>query len=321
MAVGRWAPVAAGAAVLVVGGGAALLARSGPGPAAAGRPGAPAATSTAAPAPRTLEQLRVRPGDTVTASGTVVAAPGKPVRFCAPVADDLVGTTGPERPPECWLAVTLLGADPGRLTEPKTFGGTRWGQAAITGRWSRGTITVTAQGAPVPDPGPDSTLPDRPPCPAPVGGWREGVLDQSGTDTLTAMIAHNPTAYGELVLTYPDGPPSGPTDAPENYDRTQVALVTTTLDPAVAEKALRARFDGNLCVRPAVRSRAATDAVWQRIKAGVPWKRYGAFMGAADYLTGRVTVSLVVLDDAAYRWLHAAGGAIIDARPWLRPPG
>src|SRR5829696_6887440 len=200
VAVRRWAPVAAGAAVLVVGGGAALLARSGPGPAAAGRPGAPAATSTAAPAPRTLEQLRVRPGDTVTASGTVVAAPGKPVRFCAPVADGLVGTTGPERPPECWLAVTLLGADPGRLTDPKTFGGTRWGQAAITGRWSRGTITVTAQGAPVPDPGPDSTLPGRPPCPAPVGGWREGVLDQSGTDTLTAMIArlnpgpHRPTA-------------------------------------------------------------------------------------------------------------------------------
>ncbi|HST66532.1 MAG TPA: hypothetical protein VLM05_15210 [Mycobacteriales bacterium] len=309
-----WVPAAAAAAVILIGAGSVLvLRRDGGGPAAAPDP-APAADPTP-----TLEQLRVRDGDTVTASGTVVVAPGKPARFCAPAPTAAIGQVGPEQPPDCTLGVDLVGADAARLTGVKTFRDTRWGEAGITGRYSGGTVTVAAQGAPVSVPGPVSSLPTGTPCPAPTGGWHPGPVDQAALNALTTFVQGHPDAYGEIVMTYPDGPPSGPTDAPGYGEETEVLMVTTVLPPADAERELRARFPGNLCVRPAVGSRAATDAVWKRVQFERDWRRHGAYTGGPDYLTGRVRVSLVVLDDAAYRWLSGAGAPIVDADPWLRP--
>lgn len=315
----RWATVAAAGAVVVVVGGTGVLLTTRP----ADRPAEPVAAAAASP-PRTLAQLRVRDGDVVTGSGTVLAAPGKPVRFCAPVAERAIGYPGPERPPDCSLGVDLVGADLDRLTEPEAFGTTRWGQAAVTGRYRAGTITVTAQAAPVRAPDPGSSLPERPPCPAPPGGWRPGGADRAATEALAAVVTGNPTAYGEVAVTYPDGHPSGPTAAPGYRDATEVLLVTTRLDPASAEKQLRAHFAGNLCVRPAPRSRADTDAVWRRIEpdsGGGAWQRHGVYQGGPDYLSGRVAVSLTIVDAPAYRWLAGAdaGTGTVDAHPWLRP--
>lgn len=301
-----WLPAVAAVAVVVVGAGTVLALRG-------GDEGQPAA----APAPASsLDQLRVRDGDTVTASGTVVAAPGRPVRFCAPVPVAGIGQVGPEQPPDCSLGVDLVGADPGRLAGPRTFRDARWGQAAITGRYAGGTITVTAQGTPVAGPDRTTSLPERPPCPAPTGGWKPGPVDRAGADALTAIVNRRPAAYGEVVMTYPDGRPSGPEAA------TEVLMVTTMLPVAAAGKELRAHFAGNLCVRPATRSRSATDAVWTRIQADTTtWQRYGVFEGGPDYLAGRARVALVVLDDAAYGWLTdaAAGSPAVEADPWLRP--
>jgi len=306
-----WIPAGAAAAVVLIAAGTALALRGDVEPPASAPALAPA-SGAASP----LDQLRVRNGDTVTASGTVVASPGRPVRFCAPVPVAAVGTFGPEQPPACSLGVDLVGADTGRLTGPKAFRDTRWGQAAITGRYADGTITVTAQGAPVARPDRALDLPERPPCPAPTGGWQPGPADRAGIDALTAVVTRRPAAYGEVVMTYPDGRPSGPEAA------TEVLMVTTTLPLATGEKELRARFAGNLCVRPAARSRSATGAVWTRIQADTTtWQRYGVFEGGPDYLAGRARVALVVLDDAAYGWLTdaAAGSPAIDADPWLRP--
>jgi hypothetical protein len=321
MATRIWIPAAAAAGVVVVIGAGVLLTRSGSDPSRAAA--VPPAAAAPPPAAR-LDDLRGHDGDLVTASGTVLAAPGRPVRFCAPSGGGLPATIGPERPPGCSPAVTLAGADVSRLTEPNSYREVRWGRAAITGRYAHGTITVTAQGTPRRDPNPPDTLPVTPPCPAPAGGWQPGPLSESGRAALTAAVGGHPAQYGEVVVTYPDGPPSGPTAAPGYAGTTQVVLVTTTLDPAEAEKELRRTYDGNLCVRPAVRSRAATDAVWRKLSpengAGAVWTRYGVYAGGPDHLTGRVRIDLTVLDDAAYRWL-AGGGEVVEARPWLRPAG
>lgn len=311
-----WVPAAAAAAVVLIGAGSVLVLRKDGGDPAA----IPAPAPVSDPA-STLEQLRVRDGDTVTASGTVVVAPGQPVRFCAPVPEAAVGRIGPEQPPNCSLGVDLTGLDATRLTGVKTYRGTRWGQASVTGRYAGGAVTVTAQGAPVAAPDPITGLPDGTPCPAPTGGWHPGRLDQAGLDTLTRFVHSRPDTYGEIVMTYPDGPPAGPTAGPASDGATEVLMVTTTLPPADAEKELRAHFPGNLCVRPAVRSRAATDAVWHRVQSERDWRRHRAFEGGPDHLTGRVRVSLTVLDDAAYRWLSdaSAGTPVVQADPWLRP--
>lgn len=308
-----WVPAAAAAAVVLIGAGTVLALRG------HGEP--PVDASASGPA-SPLDQLRVRNGDTVTASGLVVAAPGQPVRFCAPVPVAAVGHVGPEQPPDCSLGVDLVGADTGRLTGPKTYRDTRWGQAAITGRYTDGTVTVTAQDAPSDRPGRVTSLPDGTPCPAPAGGWPPGPVDQAGLDAVSTLVSSRPTAYGEVVMTYPDGPPSGPTASTAYPDATEVVMVTTTLPVATAERELRAHFTGNLCVRPAVRSRSATDTAWTRIQAdSTSWQRHGVYEGGPDYLAGRVHISLVVLDDAAYTWLTdaAAGTPIVDADPWLRP--
>ena len=116
-------------------------------------------------------------------------------------------------------------------------------------------------------------------------------------------------------MTYPDGP--GLLDS----GATEVLMVTTTLPVATAETELRAHFSGNLCVRPAARSRADVDAVWTRIRPDDdpgPWRRHGAYLGHADYVAGRIHLALVVLDDAAHTWLSDAA-PILDADPWLRP--
>jgi hypothetical protein len=266
----------------------------------------------------TLEELRVRNGDMVMACGTVIATPGQPVRFCGPTPSSRIGRTGPERPPDGRFGVDLTGADLDRLTDPKSYADTRWGRVTITGRYADRTVTVTAQGAPVASSRPASSLPDGTPCPPPADGWRPGPLDPAGIDAVSELVESRPAAYGEVVMTYPDGP--GMLDS----GATEVLMVTTTLPVAEAERELRTRFPGNLCVRPAPRSRAEVEAVWARIDPirGGDWERHGAFAGGPDHLAGRVRLSLVVLDEAAYRWLAEAtgdSGVAVAADPWLRP--
>ncbi|HEY6747369.1 MAG TPA: hypothetical protein VI357_16835 [Mycobacteriales bacterium] len=311
-----WLPAASAAAVVLVGAGSVLVLRKDGGTPAAAPAPAPVSDRAA-----TLDQLRVRDGDTVTASGTVLAEPSRPVRFCAPAPVALPGYTGPERPPSCSPSVVLVGADLDRLTEPKSYRGTRWGQAAVTGRYAAGTVTVTAQGDPVAAPDPITGLPDGTPCPAPDGGWRPGPVEQAALSALTTFVNAHPHAYGEIVMTYPDGPPTSPGAGPGPDGATETIMVTTTLPVAAAETELRAHFPGNLCVRPAVRSRADTDAVWNRVRFEQEYQRHHAYSGGPDHLAGQVRVSLLVLDDAAYAWLSgaAAGTPTVAADPWLRP--
>lgn len=315
---GGWQPLAAAAAVLLLAGGVVgAVASLGHSPTTA-VPDAGTAGGTA-PAPSLRQQL-VRDGDLVTAYGDVVAVPGRPVRFCAPVPTAAMGTADgrDQAPAYCDEGVTLLRADLSRLSGRHQLHGVVWGQAAIRGRYRGGTVTVTRQGGPPSPTLPPVSFPDKPPCPPPPGGWARGALDNDGMNRLDEYLRTHPDQFGEIVITYPAGPPSGPTDRPGYYDATQVALVSTVVDPAAAERALRAVFGGNLCVVRTRHNRAEVDAVGSRVNPLMD-RSLGIYTTGPDYYAGTYRVELVVLDQRAYDALVAAdrGTGLVVAQPWL----
>jgi hypothetical protein len=323
----RWQPLAAAGAVVLLAGGAVAVAAMlgggtvpGGGPVSAGGPGRPG--EAAAPQPRTsLAQLLVRDGDTVAASGDVHALPGRPVRLCAPRAVGAIGYAAGHEPLPvyCDAGVTLVGADLHRLAGRAVRAGIVTGRAWIQGTYRAGTITVTRQGAPRQTPTPVPTFPDRPPCAAPSGGWIH-TDDLPGLDQLQSFLAAHPDRYGEIVITYPDGPPAGPTDSP-GYVKTQVAMVSTTGDQAAAYRELRTVFTGNLCVTRAPRNRTAVDAAGRRLNPMIRSRSNQVSSWSPDYYTGRFHIELDIVDQAWYGQLTTADGGtgVIDAVPWLTP--
>ncbi|MEN3362231.1 MAG: hypothetical protein V7637_6213, partial [Mycobacteriales bacterium] len=255
-------------------------------------------------------------------SGQVIALPGRPVRFCAPVPVAMPGYAAGHEPlpAYCDAGVNLVGADLARLDGRAEKAGIVTGRAWVEGTYRAGTLTVTRQGAWRPSGEPPRTFPDRPPCAAPAGGWAAGELDRDGLTRIQAYLTAHPDRYGELVITYPDGPPAGPTDAP-GYAKTQVALVGTTGDPTAAYRELRALFPGNLCVTRLPRDRRAVDAVGQRAAPLLSDRSHWVYTTGADYYAGRYVLDLVVVDQTWYQRLTAAdqGTGVIAAHPWLTP--
>jgi hypothetical protein len=298
---------------------AVVMAMGGGGTAAERPPVLSAAPSPTARPVTSLTELLVRDGDAVAASGQVQAFPGEPVRLCAPRADGLVLFPPDHLPDRCGSGVTLVGADLTKLDGREERKGIVTGNAWIQGTYRAGTITVTEQGAPrqpAPEPIP---FPTRTPCDPPAGGWVH-TSDLPGLDALQSFIGAHGDHYGEIVITYPDGPPAGPTDSPA-YAATQVALVTTTIDPARAYRELRTVYKSNLCVTGAARTRAAVVAVGQRLGPAI--RRHPGQISSygADFYSGHFSIELDVLDES---WLGDlvradAGTGILDAKPWLRP--
>jgi hypothetical protein len=334
----RWQPFAAATAVVLLAGTAvAAVMMLGGGGTSAGTP--PAATTSGPPAarlPTPLGALLVRDGDTVAASGDVRAVPGKPVRLCAPRAVMAPGYAMPRsampRPAMprsapvqvpvaayCDAGVTLVGMDLGKLRDRRDGAAGVTGRAWVQGTYRAGTITVTEQGPPRQPAAEPLPFPTRTPCDPPAGGWVRS-SDLSGLDELQSFIGAHGDHYGEVVITYPDGPPTGPTDSPA-YAATQVALVTTTIDPATAYRELRAVYPSNLCVAPATRNRASVVAVGQRLGAAIRRHRDQISSYGPDFYTGRFWIELDVLDEAWYGDLVRAdaGAGILDVQPWIRP--
>jgi len=319
----RWQPLAAAGAVVVLAGAAVAVGAvmSGRGTDAVAHPGGAAAPPPAARPATPLADLLVRDGDTVAAAGEVRALPGKPVRLCAPRAVADVGYLPGHEPLPAYCAegVTLVGADLANLQDRHVRAGIVTGRAWIQGRYRAGTVTVTKQ-APPPNLSPEPpSFPTATPCTAPSGGWVH-TSDLPRLDALQRYIEAHPDQYGELVITYPDGPPTGPTDSP-GYAATQVALVTTTIDPAEAYRELRTVYRSNLCVTRAVRARAAVTAVGQRLDPAIRRHPGGISSYSADFYAGRFTIEPDIVDEAWYGELTRAdaGTGILDVRPWLLP--
>jgi hypothetical protein len=319
----------AAVAVFAVSAGAVVLGRArDDGPARAANPGStPGSSLPPRPDPATLV---VRDGALVEAYGLVVAAPGQPVRFCPNLPTPAIGyLPGHEPAPDCpaAMAVTVVGVDLGALAEPVTVRGVRAGSAALRGTWHDGTVTVTAQSTTPPggaDPA-DVSLPGLPAsCTAPAGGWRPGEgtdpADQSqSTDTYFEQHADQ---LGQPWAAWPDGEPTGPTDAPAYTDKPQVdviPVVTGDVDRIRAD--LTAIYHGNMCVfrAPAgtlsIRHCKATAARFDPLMSA----RNSRVYETAEGLSGLVEVDFTYLDQPLYDTFRHFGLADLALHPWLRP--
>jgi hypothetical protein len=299
----RWLPlVTAGTVVLLAAGLTLGLSTT-----HRGRPPAAAPSPDATPAGPVGEL--VRDGTRVVVSGQVRAGPGRPVRMCAPLpvpVTDVAYPPGREPAPGYCLGVTLVGADLAALTDRQVLKGVVLGQARVEGRYAAGVVTVDRQGPP--EPSRDrATLPQRPGCPTPAGGWRPGRVE---TRRLQEYVAARGDRYAGLWLTYPDGV-GGP----------HVPVVGTVLDPAAAERALRTVYAGNLCVVHSPRSAATLARISARLAAGMT--DHHAYEVGPNPVAGSVDVRLLIVDPAARRWLDQADDrtGAVTPHPFVRPLG
>ncbi len=295
----RWVPAIAAAVATTVAAGAVF--------ALTHRPGrtddAPPADSTPAAA---AAALVVRDGDTVRASGTVLAPPGQPVRFCAPAPVPLAGD-------RCAYFVTVTGVDPQTLTQATTEpDGTRSGTAQLRGVWRSGVLTVTQQAAPLPAP-PDAEPPSVP-CPRPSGGW------QSDPDASYADPAYAAALNDYIERQHPERFRRPWVAHPEGVRVLVVEVVSGDVDHARRE--LQRRYAGSLCVvarpgRPSLADqKRINDTVGTAVARLMDDRANGIYRAEND---DTVRAEMIVLTPQLYDKLAAIGFAALEPDPWLRP--
>jgi hypothetical protein len=310
----RWPAALATAAVVtaVIASVAALTAR----PDTSHPAGVVVVTSAAAAPDGEGTELVVRDGDEVEASGLVVAAPGEPVRFCAPSIVPMIGRPdGREPPPSCSFGVTVVGVDLDALVEAGTTADVRHGRAHLRGVWHAGVITVTEQGPPVADPPPAPAPPL--PCADPDGGWTPGFSPNS--NELHEYIEAHAEQFRPLWVSYPAGVPGG-SMSPDTVEVLVVEVVHGDAEQASVD--LRRHYAGNLCVvaRPDLPSLAdqrrmvsENETALQALMGDPANGIYTA--GYADV----IIVELVVLTETLLAEFTELLPATVEFQPWLRP--
>jgi hypothetical protein len=321
-----WLPAAAAAATMTAAAGAFALARTG---STTGDPSPGAVvmttmgTTTTDPVPDLLvpdllvPDLVVRAGMAVEASGTVVAAAGQPVRFCAPALVPGVGMPGDAGVPPCPFGVTVVGVNLDALAEATTAGGARFGQALIRGMWQSGTLTVTRQSEPA------SIRPaeNPPPCTAPSGGWAF-VPGADNRALFMYVLKEHPDQFRYPSVTYPNGHPhDGTSPAADTIEVLVVEVVNGDVNQAREE--LRRRFNGNLCVVDRSGSPSLADQERIRTKARPALETLMRDPSTGVYGTRSGDVVLVdvvmVTSDLAERFSQLGLGPEVQLAPWLRP--
>jgi hypothetical protein len=256
--------------------------------------------------PTDYSGLILRPGDQVRVSGRVVAVPHGPVRLCAPVP---VPAAADEDPDTCSIGIRADGIDLSRVQLRTVEQGTVSGYAAVRATYQGDRLRVTWQGRwhrPAEPP-----LLDRPPCPAPNGGW--GTASVGGNlyfGPVSRYARTHPGAIVDMALMRPG-------------KRQVIALVLTSGDPRPVTAALAQSYPRQLCV---VRSRFTRAELrhalrvfdipqWQATPArewavGESWTRRGQVYVDVDLL--RVTPAVA----------SAASGlrpGLLSLHPFLRP--
>lgn len=130
------------------------------------------------------------PTGLVAASGAVVAVPGRPVRFCAPLDIATAANAGPPPPPAyCDYGVDVDGVDLSALTDRRDQEGAVGGRAKLVGTYRDGVLHVRQQAAP--DPWPGLHLADQhAPCPEPAAGWQTKEVNPDIEPLLTYQAEH-----------------------------------------------------------------------------------------------------------------------------------
>ncbi len=268
-------------------------------------------------------QYLVRDGDRVEVTGKVIAAPERAVVYCPPVsAPSSSGDDAPSCPADS--AVTLTGVDLGRLAEPGTKDGVRFGYARLRGIWHDQTIAVDEQSMPAANAlyGPPDT--DPVPCPEPAGGWPvpdPPRNDLPSTAAVERLAAQQPERFGATWIAFPDGMPrtARPWTVP-------VVLVVNLLDGDVdrARRDLQPLYDGTLCVSSGDVTTSRLREAAHKGESLARDSRNGivAISGVGpdgQYTGGPVAVSLLVVDEHLYGEFQTIGLDLLNLHPAVRP--
>lgn len=268
-------------------------------------------TSSATPvASHSYDRLVLKAGQRVSASGRVVAVPGRPARFCAPVAEPAVGYAPGHEPAPAYCAqgVDVQGISLSTLTSRREKDGAVEGFAALDVIYrGQGLVSVVHQ-APYRTPK-QVNPPDRVPCPPPAGGWPVGSENENLDFTTMDNYAH--THHGVVLWT-----------ALLRPSTTQVlAYVLTLTDPAPVAAALRPAYGKSLCV---TRSRFtqtqithAADAFTTSMRHGPVYTVSAGGLGPDAQPVVEVGLTAVTTKTAATADSQPSG--LVQMQPWLTP--
>lgn len=313
----RWMPAVAAVATGVVAGAAFLL---------VDRPtGTPVAVPSDHPDAAAAAELVAWDGTEVEATGTVVAQPGEPVRFCAPAPVAFGGPDGTNV--GCDYFVPVTGVELMSLSDLRQRGDVRSGTAQLRGVWRSGELVVTQQSPALtatPEVGlSDGTLP--PSCPRPAGGWRTG--DPMGAGAGRESLFHyvheeHPEQFRQPRVTYPDGMTEvdGTPVPRRGVEVLVIEVVRGDVDEARRE--LQGRYAGNLCVvgapgRPSMADQARISAtVGEAVGRLMEDKANGIYVSGQEDI---VRPEMVILTPQLYDKLAKIGFSHLRPDPWLRP--
>lgn len=295
---------------------------------------APAATSPTAAASTTSATRGKRPFGTVAdpiavqVTGLVLAdTKGKSV-MCPPFPVSGVGTVsgGPTPTPDCLDPVPVSGVDLDHLQSPGHNTTHRWGNTHIQATWNGSALTVRSQRDPQPkdqDPLPNGV--DHLTCATPARGWALGpTQNDQGIAKIEAAVGAD---FGGLSMGYPHGGPANVDGNNPSYELTQteqVVVVGVTGNIAVATKAIRTVFQGNLCVVHASATKAVTDHQAATILAalGPDMTKSGVITVATGQpILGTQTNEIQAVVDTAKLEQLVAGlaGPPVTISPWIKP--
>ncbi len=265
-------------------------------------------------APPISDQAALTDGAAVTGTGTVVAVPGRPARFCGNPSSPAIGYRPGEEPAPtfCELGIDLVDLDLGSLPDPRIKNGATQDLITLTGVIRDGTVTVRTQQPPVDR---DVRLVQEPPCPEPSGGWpAEGP-------------GHNlPEVQMQTVFDYLDAHPTPFVSFQRPTTSTAIIgfAVRDDAERDAVETALRPTLGDALCVVDARRTEAELEAARQDpvldpTPPGSEGQGYGGSMVLGDDLQGRVVVRTIWVtpDQRAAADRYPAGLVVFE--PDLRP--
>ncbi len=256
--------------------------------------------------------LVLHDGDRVHAGGRVVAVPGRPVRFCAPIAVAAVGyAAGREPAPAyCDWGVDVQGVDLNAMSSRRAKAGAVEGYANLVGTYrASGVIDVVTQG---PYRVTDSSLPpDQPPCPAPPGGWPTGSADENLDLT---PIEDYSRAHPGVVLTPAELRPSR---------RQVLAYVLTLTDPGPVDVALRPSYGARLCVVRSRYSRGQISGATQALTATTAGGHANIYAVGAGALAADgqpvIEVESVQVNPELVALAAGQPRGLVRLRSWLQP--
>ncbi len=247
------------------------------------------------------------PSPVLGADGDVAVYPSGAVWFCVPIGYDVSG----EAPPPC-DEVRVVGVDVARLPRPARYrDGTLESYAYLTGILRDGTLHVTNQGAPVPEP--SGLFLQTPPCGAPPDGWAKSPTNEADWRAVGAYRRRFPSDVID--------------DAQFTPARRTPVITLASINPERTSAHLTKAYPRKLCV---VRSLYTRTQVFQArkqlsslLRSTTPYELPYVYYGWGPTITddGQPHVEVDVLYDtpALEHAIAPQPAGLVQVVPWLAP--